>query len=168
MPQEVQPTPKWKIPLALGIVLPFLFWFVLRIVNPPVDANTQRIAKVLGADPSTLREVWQLGEKAENKGEISSKEWQRLNALSRTAPLRYEAVAVMMKMPKSSHRQDILTTVYPRLQSKEGVLQAQALILLWRFKDPRWHTEALSRRNHPDKDVRTIARTILSKGDRKK
>lgn len=168
--KQIFPT-QAKIPFIIGILICIIVVAGYRIFSPPVDARTARIAKLMEADPRTIQKLDQLTDSVRSASKsstsISEKQWRDLVSAfnNPNENIQNEAMSAMMFLGNSSHRNEIIAMVQPRLEAKNVFVQLNAVTLLRRYKDPSWRFEAEKRTKSSDKDMREIATGMIESGD---
>ncbi len=166
-------TTNWKTPFFIGIAATIATGIGCRFLFPPVDARTVRLAHTLNIDPHRQERSEQLKkdvrQAATKKAEISEDQWRELKEdfNSSNESLRLEAVSAMMYLGQTKLRETVLGMVHPLL-NESPTAQVSALILLRRFSDASWRTEAQNRVNSQDKYLAQMASAMLAQGDIKK
>ena len=161
----------WQVPFGIGVFLTIASGIAYFVAFPPVDAKTERAAKLMGSDPRDLQKVTRLNdsvrESVASYSEISNKDWRDLVTAfnSKDENIQNEATSAMMFLGNSSHRDEILKMVRPRLNAENVFVQLNALTLLRRFNDSSWRTEAEKRSVSTDKDLSEVATGMLEAGD---
>ena len=163
----------WKVPFLVGILLTAGGGVLYRVLNPPIEARTVRLARILNTDPRKLQRVDEIRkgvqEATQKKTELPDKEWDELVAIFNdpNENIRLQAIRIMASLGETRRRDTILNMVRPLLEGSP-MIQVSTLNLLRRFKDPSWKAEAQKRVNSPDDYLREIASALLKENGVKK
>jgi hypothetical protein len=158
------------IGLIVGMSIPliyFIYWFSFGR-NPAErqrDAMITAIAERNKVNPPDYRDMMNLMRKVDREKTISDRDWKRVKELynSKDGEIHAGAIGIMMALGNTSHRTEILNRVRPLLNSPDPVEQSKAMTLLWRFKEPDWHQEALARSESSDPVISFAAHGLLEK-----
>lgn len=158
----------WRIPLLGGFLLPILLWGCLRLIYPPINPEVVAAARRLGIEPRIYNDVSNMLEKAEKAQDIPEPDWLRLKHYlsDPNVNLQNEVLGVFSLMRRSAHRDEIRDVGRRYVNGNQQELKVEALIVLWKLKDPTWRNEAMKMANTQDAQDREVITHMLAKGER--
>lgn len=161
---------KWLLPLLLGALFPIAWWIYsanrqAEMVGGVKAMTLEAIAHRDSIPVEDYKDSFRLLSKTSREHDLNAADWRRLLELfnHKDAEVRRTILGAMMRLPKSSHRQEVLSLVRPLLQSDNSGEVTAAMMLLWKFHEPDWEQQVISRRNSTDPTIKYAVQLLWNR-----